>query len=81
MNCTKRSFLKKEDAVKRVAEIRANEDNNKIPIRSYRCEICGNFHLTSWSKKRKQKVNKFKIIAKINNIENEAEFWKKKNRW
>lgn len=81
MECEKKTFLTKEEAVKRIAEIQAEEGENRKPIRSYRCEKCGNFHLTSWSKKAKKVIENKKIIRVINRIEDEAEYWKKKKGW
>ena len=50
MECIKKTFLTKNDADKRLSEIKI-EVGDKKPIRSYRCEKCNFFHLTSWSKK------------------------------
>lgn len=81
MNCEKKSFINKEEAVKRIEEIKSQEGKNKKPIRSYRCEKCGNFHLTSWSKKVKKIVENKKIIKEITKLENEAEYCKMKKGW
>lgn len=81
MECVKRSYLTKKEAIKKIVKIQAEEGKHKKPIRSYKCEKCGNFHLTSWSKRVKNKIdNKIKFRT-INRIEREAEYWKKKKGW
>jgi hypothetical protein len=82
MECKKKTFLTREEAVKRVAEIHQAEDiGHRKPIRSYRCEKCGHFHLTSWSNGKKKEVEVKKAVAKINRKESEEEFWREKYGW
>lgn len=80
MECIKKTFLTKNDADKRLSEIKI-EVGDKKPIRSYRCEKCNFFHLTSWSKKTKKIIEDKKIIKKIRRIESEAEYWINKKGW
>lgn len=81
MECKKKTFLTKEDAVKRISEIQMEDGNNKKPIRSYKCEKCGLYHLTSWSKNTKKIINNKKIFKELNRIEDEAEYWMDKKGW
>lgn len=72
MACEKKSFLTKEDAIKRIEEIRieelkkGEESNHRKPIRSYRFKNCGLFHLTSWSRRLKNILLKEELKGKLN---------------
>ncbi len=79
--CAKKSYLTKEEAIKKIADIKSEDGDHKKPIRSYRCDKCGNFHLTSWSKKTKKKIANYKIINKERRIESLAKYWIKKKGW
>lgn len=81
MQCKKATFLTKDEAIKRVGEIQGKRGKNVKPIRSYKCDKCGYFHLTSWSKKRKKEVESGKVFKHINKFEDEAEYWEKKKGW
>ena len=84
MQCDKKkAFETKEDAVKRISEIKEDVGKSKQqkPIRSYRCEICNKFHLTSWSKKEKQEIELKREIKKMYRAELVAEYWIKKKQW
>ncbi len=82
MTCDKKTFLTKKEADKRIDEIKSIKDEiTKKPVRSYKCEICENYHLTSWTKKRKKQIeNKPKIIQN-NRIEALAQYWIKRKGW
>lgn len=83
--CKKASFKTKEEATARALEINLESKAKKKPIRGYPCKICGQFHLTSWSKKKKIAVNlKHKIGVETsiqNRLESEAEYWSRKKQW
>ena len=81
MDCIKKSFITKKDAVNRITEIKNEEGDNRKPIRSYKCDKCGNYHLTSWSKNVKRKIENIKVNNDIRRIENLAEYWKRKKGW
>lgn len=81
MKCRKKVFYTKKEAVKRIYEIQKENSKNRKPIRSYKCQNCGFFHLTSWSKKVKNKIEENNIIIKINKIEDEEEYWRNKKGW
>ncbi len=49
--CSKKiSYTTKELADKHLTKIILNASNRNIPRRSYLCEHCGSYHLTSWRK-------------------------------
>ena len=79
--CKKVSFDSKEDANRRVKEIDLEEKRDKNPIRSYRCEQCGQWHLTSVSKKTYKHIKKLPEIRKERRINSEAYYWSKKKGW
>lgn len=81
MDCIKKSFITKKDAVNRITEIKNEEGDNRKPIRSYKCDKCGNYHLTSWSKNAKKKIENIKVNNDIRRIEDLAEYWKRKKGW
>ena len=56
MKCRKKVFYTKKEAVKRICEIQKENSKNIKPIRSYKCQNCGFFHLTSWSTNKKNKL-------------------------
>lgn len=74
MTCKKKSFATKEEAVLRVNEIIKEGTGDRKPIRSYQCPTCGNFHLTSWSKRQKLEVNR-------KTLEFQVEYYMKKKGW
>ena len=47
--CKKVAFFSEKAAKEALSDISNSNDDHVIPIRSYHCEICGGFHLTSWS--------------------------------
>ena len=48
--CRKAAFYSEKAAKTALAQIRETDDRcQKKPIRAYECDICGSFHLTSWS--------------------------------
>lgn len=49
--CTKVRFLSKAIAIRKIDEYVAIKDNRTKPVRAYRCDECGYFHLTSMTKK------------------------------
>ena len=80
--CDKKSFLDEESAKAKIKEIKAEDgDEYKRPIRTYKCNLCGNFHLTSWSKKKKKLVEKFiqQRVEKQRVLE--ANYYAKKYGW
>lgn len=81
MDCVKKSFQNKEESVTRIAEINSKNGKEKKPIRSYRCQNCGCFHLTSWSNRFKKSIKRKKINQTKNRISASAEYWIKKKRW
>jgi hypothetical protein len=54
MNCSKTKFQTKDEAISRVKEIGERGGEHRKPRRSYKCSICGYYHLTSKPKKQKQ---------------------------
>jgi hypothetical protein len=54
MNCSKAKFQTKGEAAKRIREIQGSGGEYRKPRRSYKCGICGFYHLTSKPKKQKQ---------------------------
>jgi hypothetical protein len=86
MDCLKTKFETLKKAKKRANEINTKltidtTKTNKGQMRSYKCEECGGFHLSSMSehkykyktdKKYKQKVNEIAFIKK------ESAYWNKK---
>lgn len=47
MSCDKESFESEKSADKKLKKIWAMPNKGKKPIRSYQCEKCGKYHLTS----------------------------------
>lgn len=80
MSCKKVSF---EDS--RSAEVRSNEiykeTKKKIKLRSYKCDVCGKFHLTKMSKQQHKfatdKEYRFKALSEARR-NREIEYWMKK---
>ncbi len=89
MECVKKSFLTKEEAVNKIAKIQKEEGDNKKPIRSYKCDKCGNYHLTSWTNTDKKVIHKIvkerkeinSIKRKIKEEEDITEYWMRKKGW
>ena len=46
-NCEKVGFVNKKEANFQLNKIKNNPKTQKIPVRSYECEICGAWHHTS----------------------------------
>lgn len=49
MTCNKIVYFSEKVAKDELKRIREMDNDHKIPIRSYLCEVCGGFHLTSKS--------------------------------
>ena len=47
VTCTKFTYLSKKEANKALADIRLKEQDHKKPVRSYLCDRCDGWHLTS----------------------------------
>lgn len=45
--CKKTGYKDKEDAIRVMHKIQAKKDGNKKPIRTYECELCNFWHITS----------------------------------
>ena len=45
--CNKKKYKWQWQAAHKISEIAAKQQENKKPIRSYFCNQCGNYHLTS----------------------------------
>lgn len=84
--CKKKAFDTREQALKRIAEINSIQINNKRVLENaYKCPLCNLWHLTSWTKAKKKKVEgqitvhkelKKEIKALI-----EVEYWSKRKNW
>jgi rubrerythrin len=46
-SCNKTKFKQKYRAEEFLKQINSIQDGKKKPIRTYKCEICGTYHLTS----------------------------------
>lgn len=81
--CSKKSFESKDEAVKRLNEILVTSDRVIKPLRVYKCENCGKFHLTSFTKKKQSKVlyNQSKEGQQEIRIKKSATDWSIKNGW
>lgn len=55
--CDKKGFASHREAKETMNYIKKARNKNKIPKRVYKCEICGEFHLTS--QKSKKRCKKF----------------------
>jgi hypothetical protein len=60
MPCHKKTFDSKDEAIIKIGQIAMMDGPSRKPIRSYRCSQCNKFHITSWSKNVKRKVDKLK---------------------
>lgn len=78
MECKKKSFLTREEAVLRVDEIQHEESKHRKPIRSYKCPVCGNYHLTSWTKKQTRIRHNLKFHLNKRDLQDQVDYWKKK---
>lgn len=76
--CKKVSFDSKEEATVRINQIALIDGSNRKPIRSYRCCQCNKFHLTSWSKGIKRKVDRLKRRKAMLRINSEINYHIKK---
>lgn len=78
--CTKRRYRSRAEADQKVSEIH-NKDkgDNKKPIRSYFCNQCGGYHLTSQPLTKDKKAHILKV--KKSRPEKIAEQWISKQRW
>ncbi len=79
--CKKVTFETRELAIQRVEEIKTEEKRKKTPLRSYRCETCSKFHLTSISKKKQSFIKRLPEIKRESRINLEASYWIEKNNW
>lgn len=67
--CKKTRYASEKDANDDIARIRAKSKRETVPIRSYRCNLCGFWHLTSREDYRE----------KINDLQKEIENLKSEN--
>ena len=81
MGCVKKAYNSKEEAVLKISKIALEPGNDKKPIRSYKCNDCGKYHLTSWSKNKKKEIANISEKRKQSKINNQAEYWIKKKGW
>lgn len=51
MSCDKKKFGSELEAHMALEDIRTRKIRDKTPIRSYKCPVCGSYHLTSQVKK------------------------------
>jgi hypothetical protein len=80
INCKKKSFDTKLQAIQKVETIRLRDTtSSKKPIRGYQCSKCGFWHLTSMSKKKQILVQERR--SPIRRYEKEAEYFTTKNNW
>ena len=85
MSCEgKKRFETAKEAGDRTNQINHENKKNKKknpPLRSYKCDECGGYHLSSMNKHKYKMVNDVKYRNKIHEerfIEREAEYWEKK---
>lgn len=79
----KKTFLDKDSARKRAKEINIENKSNNDPttLRCYKCEHCGNWHLTSWSVHGfnwSRDMSYRNSIREKKFIKRESEYWMKK---
>lgn len=78
-SCNKRSFDAKEDADKRLKEIKKSKDKRKnTPTRSYKCKKCGKYHLTHMSVSHFKTTKNAEARNKVREnkfIKIETEYW------
>lgn len=81
MECKKKSFATKAEAIARMNEINSSADRrDKTPCRAYLCKDCGMVHLTSF---RRKKYVEMVINGgfKKQRIERIANYWMNKKGW
>lgn len=81
LECKKTSFETKEDAEKKLNEIKSLNNREKIPTRSYKCVSCGYYHLTSWSNKKQKDFKRIKSISTKNRRLSQIEVFFKRKGW
>lgn len=47
MNCKKKAYKDKRFAIRAIHTISNKKDGRKKPVRAYKCDLCGKWHLTS----------------------------------
>jgi hypothetical protein len=47
MNCTKTGYMSEKFANEQIKEIKIKSSKSKVPVRTYNCDKCGLWHLTS----------------------------------
>ena len=83
MECEKKAFVNINDARIRLTEIVLNSDMDIKPIRVYKCEYCGKYHLTSKShsaydlntKKKRKAIQTRNWKREKSFIKRESEYW------
>lgn len=86
MKCNKKAFDNLDDARIRLTDIVLNSSRDIKPIRPYKCEWCGLYHLTSKSEKKYKKniAKKHNAIKRENDkrefdfLRKETEYWETK---
>lgn len=82
--CKKKTFLTAKEADIRAGQI--NHENSKkdgfsLRLRPYKCNECGNYHLTKMSKHKHKMVTDPNYKTRVNEIkfiETETEYWNQK---
>src|SRR5438477_1959570 len=84
--CSKVKFRTETDADLHIAKLKRTSNRSKIPKRSYLCEHCNSWHLTStdknedtWREKYKKEIKRLGsiILSLQNEIKNKKETIKK----
>jgi hypothetical protein len=81
MRCHKKAFDSKDEANIRIVQIAIMYGPKRKPIRAYRCSECNKFHLTSWSKNAKRKVDKLKREKALSRMNSEISYHIRKKGW
>lgn len=81
MRCHKKTFDSKDEAIIRIGQIAMMDGPSRKPIRSYRCNQCNKFHLTSWSKNVKRNVDTLKRKMSCFRINSEISYHIRKKGW
>lgn len=55
--CYKMGFVKRKDALREIKQAKA-KNRAARSMRVYLCECCGEWHLTSWTKKQMRRLRK-----------------------
>jgi hypothetical protein len=79
MECKKIKFDSKEKALIRLNNVRKTSNEEKIPLRVYKCSKCDSYHFTSMTKKTQQVVKKRNSLE--SRVERLANYWIEKNKW